>query len=148
MNVLTRRLSNDPFLGMINEFFGDSGPCSGDNACGTIASREISSPLPIDISETDTHLIVRANVPGFTREQIDVEIHDDVLTIKAERKEEKEETGERYFRRELRSGTMVRRVKLPVAVGENAIAAELKDGVLTLKVAKPVEATPRKIKIG
>ena len=70
MNVLTRRLSNDPFLGMINEFFGDSGPCSGDNACGTIASREISSPLPIDISETDTHLIVRANVPGFTRETL------------------------------------------------------------------------------
>lgn len=148
MNVLTRRLSNDPFLGMINEFFGDTEPCNGSSACGPAAGRELSSPLPIDISETDTHLIVRANVPGFTRDQIDAEIHDDVLTIKAERKEEKEETGERYFRRELRTGTMMRRVKLPVAVSDSDIAAELKDGVLTLKVAKPVESTPRKIKIG
>jgi HSP20 family protein len=148
MNVLTRRLSNDPFFGMINEFFGDTESCNGSSVCAPAAGRELSSPLPIDISETDTHLIVRANVPGFTRDQIDAEIHDDVLTIKAERKEEKEETGERYFRRELRTGTMMRRVKLPVAVSDSDIAAELKDGVLTLKVAKPVESTPRKIKIG
>lgn len=148
MNVLSRRLSNDPFLGMINEFFGDSAGCNSASGCGTGTVREVGAPLPIDVSESETHLIVRANVPGFTREQIDAEIHDDVLTIKAEHKQEKEETGERYFRRELRSGTMVRRVKLPVAIADGDIAAELKDGVLTLKVAKPAVATPRKIKIG
>lgn len=149
MTLLTRRFNSDPFLGMFDQFFGGNGSCA-DGACGTTSNgREVgvAHPLPVDISETDTHLIVRANVPGFNREQIDAEIEDDVLTIKAERREEKQESDERFFRRELRSGTMVRRVQLPISVADDGIAAELKDGVLTLKLTKPAEQTPRKIKI-
>lgn len=103
--------------------------------------------LPLDISEDDTHVIVRASLPGFSKEQIQVEVHEGVLTIKAEKREEHEEKGERFYRRERRIGSMSRRVALPSVVQESEAKAELRDGELTLRLCKEPKATPRKIAI-
>ncbi|MCC7388641.1 MAG: Hsp20/alpha crystallin family protein [Phycisphaerales bacterium] len=103
--------------------------------------------LPLDISETESEVIVRASVPGFSREQIDVEVHDAILTIKAAKTEETEERGERYYRRERRVGSMSRRVALPSIVHDTEAKAELKNGELTLRLPKEAKARPRKITI-
>lgn len=103
--------------------------------------------LALDISETPTQVIVRASVPGFAKEQIDVEVHDGVLTIKAEKTETTEEKGETFYRRERRTGSLSRRVALPSVQFEGDPKAELKDGVLTLTLPKSAKATPQKVRI-
>lgn len=103
--------------------------------------------LPLDISETESEVIVRASVPGFSRDEIDVEVHDAILTIKAAKTEETEERGERYYRRERRVGSMSRRVALPSIVHDTEAKAELKNGELTLRLPKEAKARPRKITI-
>ena len=103
--------------------------------------------LPLDISETDSEVIVRASLPGFTRDQIDVEVHDGVLTIKASKQEEIEETGERFYRKERRMGSVSRRIALPSIVHDTDAKAELKHGELILKLPKEPQAQPRKIAI-
>lgn len=146
MSMLTRRDVRDPFFHAIDRLFNEP-LLLGAEMPGAIARLE-EGFLPVDVSETDTHVIVRASVAGFRKEDIDAEIRENVLTIKAERKDEREEKNERYFRKELRWGSLNRRVALPSVVNERDVAAELKDGVLTLRIPKAAEATPRKIKIG
>lgn len=146
MALLTRRETRDPLFNVIDRFFTEPMLLSAEMP-GAIARLE-EGFLPVDVSETDTHVVVRASVPGFRKEDIDAEIRENVLTIKAEHKEEREEKNERYFRKELQWGSLSRRVALPSQVNERDVGAELKDGVLTLRIPKAAEATPRKIKIG
>ena len=103
--------------------------------------------LALDVSEDEKNVIVRASLPGFRKEDVQIEVHDGVLSIKAEQTEEKEESGERFYRKERRFGSVSRRVALPSAVREDDAKAELKDGVLILRLPKTKEATPRKISI-
>lgn len=103
--------------------------------------------LPLDISETESEVIIRASLPGFTPEQIDVEVQDGVLTIKAARSEESEHTGERFYRRERRTGSVSRRIALPSSVHQDDAKAEFRHGELTLRLPKEAEARPRKIAI-
>lgn len=103
--------------------------------------------LPLDVSEKDGELFVRASMPGFTREDIEVQIHEGVLTIKAERTEEKEDKDEKFFRRERRVGSVYRSVSLPGITDGAKTIAELKDGVLTLRIPQAEAAKPRKIQI-
>ena len=103
--------------------------------------------LPLDISEDDKTVIVRASRPGFRKENIEVEIHDGVLGIKATQEEQKEEKGETFYRQERRVQSVSRRVALPTTVAEGQTDAELKDGVLTLRLPKTPAAMPKKIRI-
>lgn len=103
--------------------------------------------LAIDLSEDETSVLVRASLPGFAKEQVSVEVHDGVLTIQAEKSDEKEETTERFYRRERRFGSVSRSIPLPSPVREGEASAELKDGVLTVRVPRVEEKTPRKISI-
>ena len=103
--------------------------------------------LPLDISEDDKNVIVRASVPGFAKEDIELEVNNGVLTIKATHNEEREEKSERFYRRERRFNSMSRRVALPSTVEDNKTQAELKDGVLTLHIPNSEKALPRKVQI-
>ena len=103
--------------------------------------------LPLDISEDEKNVIVRASVPGFAKEDIELEVNSGVLTIKATHNEEKEEKNERFYRRERRFNSMSRRVALPSTVEDNKTQAELKDGVLTLHIPKSEKSLPRKVQI-
>lgn len=110
------------------------------------------STLPLDISETDTEVLVRASLPGFKRDEVSIEVDEGMLNITAEHEESKEETGgegeEKWVCRERSESRMARTVTLPAAVDQNKAKADLKDGVLTLKLPKAVKSNRRKIAIG
>lgn len=103
--------------------------------------------LGVDVSEDEKNVIVRASLPGFSKDEIDVEVHEGVLSIKASHAQEKESSGERYYRKERRTGALSRRIALPGSVAEGQTQAELRDGVLTLRLPKAVKDQPRKVKI-
>ncbi len=103
--------------------------------------------LGVDISETDQELIVRASLPGFSEDEIDVQLHQGVLSIKAEHTVSEAHEDERYHRRERRWSTLSRRLALPGVLHEADVQAELKNGVLTLRIPVPAVAKPRQITI-
>lgn len=109
--------------------------------------QQAQGALALDVSETESSVLVRASLPGFTKDQIGVEVHDGVLTIRADKTEEHEEQTERFHRRERRVGSVSRSVTLPAAVADDKAKAELKDGVLTLTFPKSPNARPKKISI-
>lgn len=103
--------------------------------------------LPVDIAEADGKLVVRASLPGFEKDDIDVQVNEGVLSIKAEHSDETETKNEKYYRRERRYGSVSRRIALPGIVHEAPVEAELKDGVLTLSIEVPEKARPKQIEI-
>lgn len=129
--------------GFIEDFFSDAPVMA---MVPSMASLE--SALAVDLSETDKAVVVRANVPGFRKEEIAIEVHDGVLTIRAEHSEQTEVKEEKFHRKERRSGAMLRSITLPAAVAEEMASAELKDGVLTLTLPKHERVLPKRISIG
>ena len=80
-------------------------------------------------------------------EDIDIQVHNNVLTIRGERSEETEKTDRRFHRIERRSGSFSRAVSLPSVVDENQVDAKYKDGVLTISMPKTKEAQAKKIAV-
>ena len=103
--------------------------------------------LPVDVSQADGEIRVRASLPGFRAEDIDVQVHEGILSIKAEHDEEREGAGERYYRRERARGSVSRRIALPGIVHDARVDAQLADGVLTLTLPLPEQAQPQQIEI-
>lgn len=103
----------------------------------------------VDVSETDDAYLVRAEMPGVRKEDIDITLEDGVLTLSAERKSESEaREGERLIRREVRYGKYLRSLRLGVPIDEDRIKASYADGVLALNLPKSEAAKPRKIEVG
>ncbi len=101
----------------------------------------------VDIYDKGAEVVIHAEVPGMKKEDIDVHVENNVLTIrgKKERKEEVKEDG--YFRTERSYGTFSRSFSLPSTVNVSKIVAEYKEGVLTLALPKADEAKPRQIEV-
>lgn len=112
-----------------------------------LAGLEDDGGIALDISERDGKLVVRANLPGFKREEIDVQVHKGVLTIRGERTEETESKDEKYFRRERRYGSVARSITLPGSVTDEHVDATYENGVLTLTVTQPEVVRPKKVAI-
>ncbi len=137
-------IRRDPFVGMrhmMDRLFDDSffrpvHPGGFDE--GT---------LPVDISETDGALQVRASLPGFTAEDIDVQVHEGVLSINAKHVAESKTHDVHFYRRERLVGSLSRRIALPGVVRDAEVAAALSDGVLTLTIPLPEQAKPKQIEI-
>jgi HSP20 family protein len=110
-------------------------------AAGVIAA------LPVDIVERDGALHVEASLPGYKKDEVEVQVQDGVLTIKAERKQESEEQNGKFYRRERIWGSVSRRISLPAEVDESAVDAELKNGVLTLRLPLPEQRGPKSIEV-
>lgn len=102
----------------------------------------------VDVWETESELVYAFDLPGIPQDDVSIEYEDGALTVSAERKREAEVSDDRYFRFERRYGTFSRTIPLPQGVGEDAITADLRDGVLEVKVRKPEEAKPRRIQLG
>ena len=103
--------------------------------------------LALDVTEDDEFITVKANVPGFAKDEIQVEVNDDVLTINANKAEQCEESKGTVHRCERRCGSLARRVLLPSCVTERNAKAELREGVLTLRLPKSRENSPHRISI-
>lgn len=101
----------------------------------------------LDLAETDKEIEVKVDVPGFKPEEIKVEVQGNLLFVRGEHKEEKEEKDKTYHRVERRSGSLERRVTLPAAVNPEKVSAQCRDGVLTITLAKAEGACARKIEV-
>lgn len=110
-------------------------------------TREADFAPPVDVHEDGESLVLRAELPGVKREDVDIGIDGNVLTLKGERKLEKEEAGRKYHRIERSYGSFVRQFQLPTNVDSTTVDATLSDGVLTLKLAKKQELKARKIEV-
>jgi HSP20 family protein len=94
----------------------------------------------VDVSEGKDHVTVKAEVPGIDAKDLDVSVHDEVLTIRGEKKDEKEEKGEHSYRKERSYGSFARSIRLPAPVDATKADATFKDGVVTIKLAKAARA--------
>ncbi len=103
--------------------------------------------LPLDVTEEDREFTVTASLPGVKMENIDVVFNKGALTIKGATKEETEKKDARYHLRERRIGSFSRTITLPTNVKADAINAEYKDGILTLRLPKSEEDAPKRIAV-
>jgi HSP20 family protein len=101
----------------------------------------------LDVSETEDTLVVKAEIPGMDAKDIDISLANDVLTIKGEKKQEKEEKDENYHRVERSYGAFSRTIRLPVDVQNDKIKANHRDGVLKITLPKSKKAKSKEIKI-
>ena len=102
---------------------------------------------PLDVSETPKEVLVRAELPGMDSKEIDISLRDGVLTVRGERKQEKEEKNENYHLVERSYGSFVRSVRLAAEVESEKVDATYKDGILTIKLKKSAQAAQKKIEI-
>lgn len=132
------------------EPFGDLGRFQRDMERGWAGQRTgaRSEFFPaVDVVEEKEAIVVRAEVPGIKREEIDVSLDGNILTLKGQRKLEKEEEGKRYHRVERDYGAFVRHFQLPTTVEPDKIEAKLAEGILTLRIPKKELVKARKINV-
>ena len=102
----------------------------------------------VDVWETEQELVYAFDLPGVSENDIQVELHDDTLTVTAQRERTEERTEDGFVRYERRFGTFSRALGVPQGLTEDGIKADYHDGVLEIRVAKPEEAKPRRIQVG
>jgi len=103
---------------------------------------------PVDVYEDEHSLILKLDMPGVNEEDLDVQLENSTLTVKGERKFEKEEKEENFHRIERRYGSFQRTFRVPSTVDPEHVDAQYDKGVLKLTMAKRAEAKPKQIKIG
>jgi HSP20 family protein len=135
--------AGDPFISLHREF---------DNLLGDFFGRTrggdgtFLAPYAVDVREDADHFYVEAELPGYKKDEIDITLENQVLTIAAERKENTEKKGE-VLLRERRYSRFLRSFTLPPTVDASSVDAKLNDGVLTLTLNKRAESKPRKITV-
>lgn len=105
------------------------------------------SYFPVDVFDDGDEIVVKASLPGVKPEDLDIQVHGDVLTIKGEMRDEKEEKAQNWYRRERRYGASVRNLQLPGQVDAASAAATFEDGVLRLSLPKAESEKPKTIKV-
>ncbi len=101
----------------------------------------------VDIQETDATFAVKVDLPDVKKEDIKVEMHNGTLTIEGERKQEKEEKGQKFHRIERQYGSFVRRFTVPAEVDEAKVKAAFADGVLNVTLPKAVAAVVKPVEV-
>lgn len=140
MNDLIRR--NDPFdvLGRFGDFF--------DRDSLLTPTRRTEWLPPVDIKESEQAFTFHMDVPGLKPEDLDVELHDGVLSIRGTRNEEKREEDDKGFVRvERRKGSFARQFRVPTSCKAEQLTAKVSEGVLTIEVPKSDGPEARKVAI-
>lgn len=133
-----------PFAG--RRIFGGDIDSFFDRCLGSVASH-VPTPYPTDVWEGKDNLYVAIDVPGMTKDQMNISVENGVLTIAAERKEETPQDADHYHLRERRISRFERRFRLPDSVDQDSISAVLKDGVLTVTLKRREELKPKTITV-
>ncbi len=145
MNTITRREQSRGFTSLqdqVNRLFEDN--FTRDRSAH--ADLATWAP-PVDIYETENELVLKADLPGLQDKDIDVRVENNMLTIRGERKFEKDVNEDNYLRIERAYGPFTRSFSLPNTVSPESVRAEYRNGVLTLHLAKLEESKPKQIKI-
>jgi len=132
------------FDGVLNRFFAGAGDATnGGSRANWMA------PYGVDIREDQDHLYVEADLPGFKKDEVDITLENQTLTISAEhRPEATEETKGDWLLNERRYARFLRSFTLPPTVDESKVDAKLADGVLRVILNKREETKPRKVQVG
>ncbi len=101
----------------------------------------------VDIYETDEAIILKVELPGIKKDDVSVEVKDNVLTLKGVRTEEKEIKEKNYYRKERAFGAFSRSFNLQHRIQPDKIKARFKDGVLKIEIPKPEEEKPKQITV-
>jgi HSP20 family protein len=127
----------------IDRLFGGSHKDGGAEDNG-----EVSTYLPaVDIVEHDDEFVVKADLPGVVKDDVKITVTNDILTIRGEKKQVKDEKKANEHRIERVYGTFQRSFSLPKSVSSDKIEATFTDGVLTVKLPKMEEAKPKQVEI-
>jgi HSP20 family protein len=102
----------------------------------------------MDLVEADEHFVLKADLPGLSEQDVNIEIQDNTLTISGERTAEHESHERGWYRVERSFGRFSRSLTLPEGVEADAVAASFDKGVLEVRIPKPAERKPRRIEIG
>jgi HSP20 family protein len=102
---------------------------------------------PLDVSETDSEITVRAETPGIAAKDLDISVTNHSLTIAGTKAEQKEEKGEDYYQCERRFGSFRRVIDLPETADADQVTAESDNGVVTIRIAKKPGAKPKQVQI-
>jgi HSP20 family protein len=127
---------------LFNTFFESPAPTG--HAAGQSLRRWIPA---MDLVETEDTFVLRADLPGLSEGDVNIELEDNVLTLSGERKAEHEERKEGYYRVERASGSFSRSLTLPEGVDPDAVTASFDRGVLEVRIPKPEQRKPRKVAI-
>jgi HSP20 family protein len=123
---------------MFNQFFQGS---NGEEA-------KVSTWNPsVDIYETDDALVIKAELPGVSKDDVSIDVHQNTLTLRGQRKHEAEVKDEQYHRVERSYGSFQRSFTLPSTIDYEKVQATFKDGVLELHLPRLESAKPRQIAI-
>jgi len=107
-----------------------------------------SSFVPaVDVYEDEHKVTLKLEIPGVTQEEVDIRLENNTLTVRGERKFEKEEKEENFHRIERRYGSFARSFTLPNTLDADSVQANYENGVLKIELAKRVEAKPKQIKV-
>jgi HSP20 family protein len=101
----------------------------------------------VDIQETENELVLKADLPGLDEKDIDIRTENNTLTVRGERKFEKQVNEDNYLRVERSYGSFSRSFTLPNTINTGAIRAEYKNGVLTVQMPKRAESKPKQVKV-
>lgn len=132
---------NSLFDRMFEDFFPSTSSRSGEEL-----STWTWKPV-VDIFDEKDHVVLKAELPGVEKKDIEIDVEGRVLTLKGKRAEENEVKKENYYQRERVVGNFARSFSLHAEIKPEKIKAEFKDGVLTLEIPKPEEHKPKKITV-
>lgn len=134
-NPLDRELSTKRFSDLLDDFFNDAVATSNSFVPG------------IDIAETDTQFLIEAELPGLKKEDIDVSLENNQLTISGERSFKEENNGAKYHRVESKYGSFVRSIQLSENIESGSVSASYKNGILHITLDKSEEKARKQITI-
>ncbi len=113
-----------------------------------LAGARMTAGTPrVDITDEGDHLTITADMPGVPKENVEVEVQDGILHLRSKLDEERKEEGKAFIRRERRFSSFHRGFMLPDGVKEDAIEANMRDGVLSVKVPKAKPPEPKAVKV-
>ena len=142
-DVPVRYEEEHPFYGLqreMNRLFEDFSRGFDIAPFGTMSERMRAFAPSIDVKEDDKEISVLAELPGMDEKDIEVHLTDNALTLKGEKKEEKEEKGKDYYHMERTYGSFNRVIPLPQGIDTKKVNATFKKGVLTIRLPKTEEA--------
>ncbi len=128
----------------INRIFDDSFPHQANDATATSLCAWTPS---VDIYETERGIVIAADLPGVSKEAVQVEVKDNILTLSGERPADLETPATHYYRRERSCGSFHRAFTLRAVVSPELIKARFKNGVLMVEIPSPEEDAPKKIAV-
>lgn len=129
-DIVTRRY--DPFANLIDDFFNDS-----------FSSRLVNSNFKLDIKDQAEQYVIEAEVPGYSRDEISLDVEKGLLTISVKKEQENQEENNNYVHRERTISSMTRRIALG-DVDEEQLTAKLENGILEIIVPKKPKIETKK----